>query len=890
MNADPRASGPDADWWCTSPDALFAALGSSANGLDAATAQRRLAAEGPNLLRRRREWPLVMRFLARFANPLIAVLLAASIISALLGDQASFGFVAIVVLLSVALDFVQEHRAGQAALALQRSVALRAQVLRDGAAVEVPVQALVRGDVVLLAAGSLVPADGRLIDANDLFVNQAALTGEAYPVEKRSAAACQGAPDAAAPPTGAGPGDSALAGPTVLLMGSSVVSGSARLLLCATGDATELGRIAHTLADAPPPTSFEHGTRAFGMLLTRMTIGLVLFVLLVNALQHRPLLESLMFAVALAVGLTPELLPMIVSVTLARGALRMARQKVIVKRLSAIEDLGAMDVLATDKTGTLTEARIRLEQHLDAAGNDSAHVLELAYLNSHFETGLKSPLDDAILAHRPHDVSPWRKLGEVPFDFERRRVSVLVERDGQRLLIVKGAPEDILALCATCESGATPVVLDAAGRAAIAERIEAFGYQGLRVLAVATRRVADAGVRMSAADEHDMVFAGFVAFLDPPKLSAAQALHDLQAHGVACKIVTGDNEAVTQHLAGVLGVAVRGVLTGREIARMDDAALGAAAERSNLFCRVTPAQKNRIVLALKGRGHVVGFLGDGINDATALHCADIGISVDDAVDVAKQAADLVLLERDLAVLRQGVLEGRRTFANVMKYIMMATSSNFGNMVSMAAAALFIPFLPMLPVQILLNNFLYDLSEVAIPLDRVDPSQLRRPKVWDIAFIRNFMIAFGSLSSVFDLLTFAILIEVLKAGEAQFRTAWFVESMATQVLVVFVIRTRARPWRSRPAPWLNVSTLATAALAVVLPYTALGGAFGFVALPLWFVAAVGALTGVYLVAAEFAKQRFYRLTSLKRVQRRRPILETRHGGAPQGRPPPPPARR
>ena len=869
----PGAPARDARWWGAPIADLYAALGTGPAGLGAAAARQRLAADGPNALQHRREWPLVARFLARFANPLIAVLLAASIISALLGDKASFGFVAVVVLMSVTLDFVQEHRAGQAALALQRSVALRSQVLRDGVAVEAPVADLVRGDIVLLAAGSLVPADGRLIDATDLFVNQAALTGEAYPVEKRVAdagTACAEAPGSAAsaasntaPELAPQSADSALGAPSALLMGSSVVSGSARLLLCATGDATELGRIAHALSDQPPLTSFERGTRGFGLLLTRMTIGLVLFVLLVSAVRHRPLLESLMFAVALAVGLTPELLPMIVSVTLARGALRMARQKVIVKRLSAIEDLGAMDVLATDKTGTLTEACIRLEQHLDASGHDSARVLELAYLNSHFETGLKSPLDDAILAHQPLDISAWRKLGEVPFDFERRRVSVLVERDGQRLLIVKGAPEDILALCATCESGASIETLDAAGRAAIGSRIDAFGHQGLRVLAVATRQIDAAAPPMSVAAERDMVYAGFVAFLDPPKLSAAQALHDLHAQGVACKIVTGDNEAVTQHLAGVLGLTVRGVLTGHEIAHMDDAALGAAAVRCNLFCRVTPAQKNRIVLALKARGHVVGFLGDGINDATALHSADIGISVDDAVDVAKQAADLVLLEHDLAVLRQGVLEGRRTFVNVMKYIMMATSSNFGNMVSMAAAALFIPFLPMLPVQILLNNFLYDLSEVAIPLDRVDSTALRRPKVWDLVFIRNFMLAFGSLSSLFDLLTFALLIVVLKAGEAQFQTAWFVESMATQVLVVFVIRTRALPWRSRPAPWLTVTTLATALGAVALPYTPLGAAFGFVPLPAWFIAALAGLTAAYLVATEYAKQRFYRLTPLKR---------------------------
>lgn len=858
MNPPAPLAPAAASWWSAPVAELLGALRSSADGLAQAAAADRLAIDGPNLLQHRHEWPLVARFLARLANPLIAVLLVASIVSALLGDHASFAFVAIIVLLSVTLDFVQEHRAGQAALALQHSVALRARVLRDGAPCELPVADLVRGDVVLLAAGSLVPADGRLLEAKDLFVNQAALTGEAYPVEKRASPELEEA-------------DSPASSGHTLLMGSSVVSGTARLLLCATGGQTTLGSVAHSLAGEPPPTSFERGARGFSMLLTRMTITLVLFVLLVNALQHRPLLDSFMFAVALAVGLTPELLPMIVSVTLARGALRMARQKVIVKRLSAIEDLGAMDVLATDKTGTLTEARIRLEQHLDPAGRDSPRVLELAQLNSHFETGLKSPLDEAILAHSAPDVAAWRKLDEVPFDFERRRVSVLVEQPGQRLLVVKGAPEDLVALCVARDGEGEPVVLDDAARAALAAQIEAFGQQGLRVLGVATRRVEDNSAPMSAADEHALVFAGFLTFLDPPKLSAGQALRDLHACGISCRIVTGDNEAVTQHLAAVLGLPVHGVLTGKQVAAMDDLALSASVAHTNLFCRVTPEQKSRIVLALKARGHVVGYLGDGINDATALHSADIGISVDDAVDVAKQAADLVLMERDLSVLRQSVLEGRRTFVNVMKYIMMATSSNFGNMVSMAAAALFVPFLPMLPVQILLNNFLYDLSEVALPLDHVDSAQLRRPKTWDIGFIRNFMLALGTLSSLFDLLTFALLIEVLKAGEATFQTAWFVESMATQVLVVFVIRTRKLPWRSRPSLWLSAATLATAAGAVALPFTPLGAAFGFVPLPLWFLAALAGMTAVYLVCAEGAKQLFYRLMPLKRPRHRPPRI-------------------
>ncbi|WP_372524375.1 magnesium-translocating P-type ATPase [Piscinibacter sp.] len=847
--ANPPEAPPSAGtrWWCEPLPALLAQLQARAEGLDAAQAGLRLRQFGPNAIRRQREWPLVLRFLARLANPLILVLLLASLISALMGDKASFGFVAVIVVLSVTLDFVQEHRAGQAAQALQNSVALKARLLRAGAPLELPAAQIVPGDVLLLAAGNLIPADARVLEANDFFVNQAQLTGEAYPVEKRAVTA---------------PAESteAVAADSAVFMGSSVVAGSARVLVCETGDATALGRIAHALVAEAPPTAFERGIRRFSLLLTRMTIALVLFVLLVNTLYHRPLLDSFLFAVALAVGLTPELLPMIVSVTLARGARRMAAHSVIVKRLSAIEDLGAMDVLCTDKTGTLTEAKIRLERHLDAQGQDSAHVFELAYLNSAFETGLKSPLDEAILAHQVLDTAAWHKLDEVPFDFERRRVSVLVERDGRRLLIVKGAPEDILRVCVGCETaGGGTGPLTAADRADITRRFDAFGAEGLRVLALATRRVDDADTDMTAADEHDLVFAGFVAFLDPPKLSAGQALRDLQARGIAPKIVTGDNEAVTRHLCTVLRFAVRGLLTGPAIAQMDDWALRAAVQRSNVFCRVTPEQKNRIVLALQARGHVVGYLGDGINDAPPLHSADVGISVDGAVDVATQAADLVLMEHDLDVLRQGVLEGRRTFVNVMKYIMMATSSNFGNMASMAAAALFVPFLPMLPVQILLNNFLYDLSEIPIPLDQVDSAELRRPKPWNIALVRNFMLCFGPLSSLFDFITFAVLIFVLKATEATFQTAWFIESMATQVLVVFVIRTRGVPWRSHPSPWLTTSTLAVAAVALMLPFTPLGAAFGFVPVPWWFIATVVALTASYLVAAEALKHVFHRLT-------------------------------
>jgi len=845
-------------WWRPSEAAALRALRCGPQGLTQRQAAARLRHQGPNRLQTPAGPSLLRALASRLANPLILVLLAASLVSAFTGDAISFVVIAAMVIMSIALDMVQEHRAGRAVEALRHSVALRVRAWRDGRLVDMPALNLVAGDIVELGAGDLVAADGRLLSATDFFVNQASLTGEAYPVEKRPLADASDAPDA-------------LSCAHAVFMGSSVISGSARMLVCATGRHTELGRIAHTLAVEPPPTAFERGTRRFGVMLTRAILGLVLFVLLTNTLYHRPLLESFLFAVALAVGLTPELLPMIVSVTLARGAVRMARGNVIVKRLAAVQDLGAMDVLCTDKTGTLTEAQLRIERTFDASGKDAPHVIELAWLNSRFETGLKSPLDDAILAEPGIDASAWRKLDEVPFDFERRRVSVLLERDGTRLLIAKGAPEDILRLSTAVETPDGPQALDAATRERIERSLVDHGQQGLRLLAVATRRIEDASSDVSAADEHDFVFVGLVAFADPPKLSTAAALRSLAEHGIALKIVTGDNEFVTRHLCGVLQIPVAGVLTGTQIAAMDDAGLRAAAERTNLFCRVTPEQKNRVVQALQARGHVVGYLGDGINDAPPLHSADVGISVDAAVDVAKQAADLVLLQHDLGVLRDGVREGRRTLINVNKYVLMATSSNFGNMVSMAAAALFLPFLPMRPVQILLNNFLYDLSELPIPTDRVDDSDLLAPRRWDTPFVRNFMLCFGPVSSLFDLLAFALLYKVLHTPAEVFQAAWFVESMATQVLVIFVIRTTRSCWRDRPSPWLVLTSVSVVAAAFALPYLPWGHVFGFVPLPPEVLGLVVLLTLAYLAVAEAAKHVFYRLIAVKPVEGRMAIV-------------------
>ena len=826
--------------------ALEGSLESSSNGISSKQARSRLKRFGSNRLHDQPARSLAVTFLRRFGNPLVLILIAASAISALSGEVASFVIIITLVLGSVTLDFVQEHRAERVAQRLHQSVQLRARVLRDGMTRAVPVTQIVPGDVVVLCAGSLVPADGRLFEARDLFVNQAMLTGESFPVEKR-------------PADLAGSNVALQDADTALFMGTSVISGSGRMLVCRTGGATAIGGIADSISAAPLPTPFELGIRQFGMLIMRLTLLMVLFVLMVNAANHQPLLESFLFAVALAVGLTPELLPMVVSVTLSRGALRVAARHVIVKRLAAIHDLGAMDVLCTDKTGTLTEAKIRLERHVDVTGHERERVLQLAYVNSYFETGLKSPLDEAILAHKHIDVGRWKKIDEAPFDFERRRVSVLVDDGKARMLVVKGAPEEILKLSTHFASGDPGVQMpwDVAALASAEHQCGALGADGFRVLGIAFKPVPRTHEHAVVSDEEELVFAGFAAFLDPPKASAARAFAALAASGVAVKILTGDNEQVTRHICAKLGLQVTGVLTGAEISRMDDSSLRARAPSSNLFCRVNPAQKNRIILALKARGHVVGYLGDGINDAPALHCADVSLSVDTAVDVAKHTADLILLRHDLGVLHDGVLEGRRTFANIRKYIMMGTSSNFGNMFSMAGASLFLPFLPMLPTQILLNNILYDISEVPIPLDRVDAEEMRMPQAWDMGFIRNFMWVIGSVSSLFDFLTFYVLLVVLQADAALFQTGWFVESLATQVFVIFIIRTRGSPLASRPSGALLATSLAVVALALLLPVTSLGMKFGFTPLPWAFYAILGLMLSSYLAIVERVKRLFYR---------------------------------
>jgi Mg2+-importing ATPase len=841
--AEPLGIGKSAFW--NQPLATtLTDFGASAEGLSAAEADGRLRRYGPNDATTQRRSHVAARFVGRFRNPLVILLLVASALSALTGDVASFAIVVTIVVASVLLDFIQETRAQGAVEALQKKVALRTDVRRDGVHSQLAVAALVPGDVVTLSAGDLVPADGRLMACRDFFVDQALLTGESFPVEKHAA-------DPATPVMEISDATNAA------LAGSSVISGSATLLVCRTGRATALGALAGTLIAKPPPNAFESGLRRFTALILRITVVLVLLVMAESLFFHRPWLQSLMFALALAVALAPELLPMIVTVTLSRGAVRLARQRVIVKWLPAIHNLGAMDVLCTDKTGTLTEARIKLVRHVGPTGEESERVFELAFLNSHFETGLRSPLDDAILEHAKFDAQSWRKIDEVPFDFERRRVSVLLQKNGGRLLIVKGAPEDILRLSTHLEAAdGTAQPMTPAMRAALGDRFEQLGADGMRALAIATREVGlDHGTAI-VDDETELTFAGFAAFLDPPKASAAPALRALAAAGVAVKVLTGDNERVARHLVGELGLPEPDIITGDELAAMSEAALLGRLARANLFCRVTPPQKLRVLLALKRTGQSVGFLGDGINDAPALHAADVGISVDSAADVAKSAAQVILLEPDLGVLHDGVMEGRRTVVNVNKYILMASSANLGNIISMVLAGLILPFLPLLPIQVLLTNLIYDGAQLGLPMDHVDPESVEKPVHWDIRLIERFMLVVGPVSTVFDVLTFGVLLLLFHAGEMLFRTGWFVESLVTQCLMIFAVRTRRHLFASKPHPTVAALAFGAVALTVVLPFLPVGVWFHFVAPPAPYFGFLLLVVGGFLVTTELMKRLFY----------------------------------
>jgi Mg2+-importing ATPase len=832
-------AGAAGTFWSSTAEELAARLGSSPVGLSSEEAAARRRRFGPNLLARRRRTDLPALVLAQLGSPIVLILLAATGLAFFVGDASDAAIVLTIVVASAALGVWQEHGASRAVEALLAQVATRAQVLRDGETIDCPIADVVPGDVALLSAGRSVPGDGVLLEARDLFISEAALTGESEPAEK-------------AP--GTSPADAPLArrGGAVFL-GTHVISGAARTLIVATGAATELGRVASRVASQPPETDFEHGLRRFGYLLLELTLLLVLGIFAVNVYLARPVLEALMFSLALAIGLTPQLLPAIVAVTLARGAARMAATKTIVKRLPAIENLGSMTVLCCDKTGTLTEGTLTFEGAVDADGNPSDRALRLAFLNAAHETGYASPLDAALRAQAVCPVVAADKRDEIPFDFVRRRLSVLLGADGG-ILVTKGAVAAVLAICDKVETPAGVVPLD--GRRDEIEAAYAGACDdGLRVIAVAYRSLPNVTC-VSRDDEREMTFAGLLRFHDPPKPDVRAALDELGQLGVAVKIVTGDNALATRALARKLGMPGAVVATGAELRRADAAALPAMARNVDLFAEVEPNQKEQIVTALRRAGQVVGFMGDGINDAPALHAADVGISVAGAADVAREAADVVLLEKALAVVARGLREGRRTFANTLKYVFMATSANFGNMFSMAGASLFLPFLPLVPKQVLLTNLLTDLPEMAIASDAVDPEATATPQRWDVAMIRRFMLQFGLLSSVFDYMTFGALLLLVGPKPAAFRTGWFIESVVSAASVVLVIRSRRPLGQSRPGQGLARATAVCLLATVLLPFSALAAPLGLTRPPPDVLMLIAGIVAAYVAAAELLKRRFY----------------------------------
>lgn len=830
-----------APFWSLSASKLFEQLQTNQQGLTDDEAKQRLSQYGANRLKPPKRSDAVSLLLAQFKSPIVLILIFAAILSFFLRDLTDAVIILTIVLVSGLLGFWQERGAADAVQRLLAIVQIKAMVLRDGNPKEIPIEEVVPGDIVLLNAGDVVPGDCLVLELKDLFVNEASLTGETYPVEKT---------------VGELSSETPLGQRTnALFMGTHVVSGTAKAVAVRTGKETEFGKVSEKLKLRPPETEFERGIRRFGYFLMEVTLVLVIVIFAVNVYLKRPVLESFLFALALAVGLTPQLLPAIISINLAHGAKRMAQKKVIIKRLASIENFGSMEVLCSDKTGTLTEGVVRLHSTLDVEGHANEKTLLHAYLNSFYQTGFTNPIDEAIRAHRAFDLSRYRKLDEVPYDFVRKRLSILVSDNGQHRMVTKGALKNVLAVCSSAETSSGAVDI-AAVREQILHRFEDYSRKGFRLLGVAYRDLGSTS-RITKDHENGMTFLGFLVLFDPPKPGIAETLNDLKHLGVSFKIITGDNHLVAANVCQQVGTLHPRILTGADLDQMSDEALLKRVGDVDVIAEVEPNQKERIILALKKAGGVVGFMGDGINDASALHAADVGISVNTAVDVAKEAADIVLLEKELDVLIDGVHEGRTTFANTLKYVFMATSANFGNMFSMAGASLFLPFLPLLPKQILLTNLLTDFPEMTIATDRVDHELIDRPRRWNIRFIRQFMITFGLVSSIFDYLTFGALLWILHASVEQFRTGWFIESVISASLIVLVIRSRRPFFKSLPGKYLFIATLLVVAATLLFPFSIFGSLFGFSALPVSFMAVVGMIVGLYIVAADLAKLVFYK---------------------------------
>ncbi len=835
MNSLPEA------FWAARPSDLLEQLQSTPQGLANEEAKQRLARFGANrLTSKRRSDPLTL-LLNQFKSPIIVILLLAAALSLFLHDPTDAIIILAIVIISGLLGFWQERGAANAVENLLALVQIKAKTLRDGAPGEINVEEVVPGDVVILSAGDGIPGDCMVLESKHLFVNEAALTGETYPAEKTA---------------GALPAETVLSQRTnTLFMGTHVVSGSAKAVVVHTGKSTEFGKVSERLKLKPPETEFERGVRRFGYLLMEVTSVLVIAIFAVNVYLARPVLDSFIFSLALAVGLTPQLLPTIISINLSHGASRMPREKVIVKRLSSIENFGSMSVLCSDKTGTLTEGVVRVHSALDIYGNKSEKVLLYAYLNAAYETGFANPVDEAIRNLKELDISNYHKLDELPYDFVRKRLSILVSDSERRFIITKGALQNVLSVCSRAEAQAGDNVDIDEVQKEVQERYEEFGKRGFRTLGLAYR---EAGVEAAMTRDHesDMTFLGFLVLFDPAKPQIIDALTRLNQLGVSLKVITGDNRLVAASICQHIGLPRPEIITGSDLRRMSDEALITRVNVVDIFAEVEPNQKERIILALKKSGKVVGFMGDGINDASALHAADVGVSVEGAVDVAKNAADIVLLEKDLTVLEKGIREGRITFANTLKYVFMATSANFGNMFSMAGASLFLPFLPLLPKQILLTNLMTDFPEMAIAADNVDPEMVKRPRRWDIKFIRRFMLIFGCLSSVFDYITFGVLLLIFGASPERFRTGWFMESVISASLIVLVIRSRRAFFKSSPGKYLVMATLLVVGLTLLFPFSPAAALFGFRPLPIFFILVMTLIVVSYIIAAELLKRRFY----------------------------------
>jgi P-type Mg2+ transporter len=829
-------------FWSLSASDLLKKLNVNESGLTNEESKKRLAEYGANRLKPPNKSNVLTLLISQFKSPIILILLFATALSLALGNFVDASIILVIVLISGLLGFWQEHGASDAVEKLLAIVQIKAAVLRDGTEQEIPVEGIVPGDIVILNAGDIVPGDCLLVESKDVFVDEAMLTGETFPVEKLISVL---------------PADTTLSMRTnSVWMGTHIVSGSAKALVIHTGKVTEFGKVSERLKLKSPETEFERGIRRFGYFLGEVTLILVVLIFGINVYLSRPVLDSFLFSLALAVGLTPQLLPAIISINLAHGAKNMAKKKVIVKRLASIENFGSMNVICSDKTGTLTEGIVNVESTLDVNGASSDKVFLFAYINAFYESGFTNPIDEAIRNKQKIDISDYKKADEIPYDFLRKLLSISVIKDGKHLMITKGALTNILDVCSSAETQEGTVVDIKTVQEQIQKQFTRFSNNGFRTLGIAYKNMPDESP-IKKDDESGMTFLGFITLFDPPKPNISETIEQLKLLGVSLKVITGDNHLVAANISQKMGLSNTKIITGTDVHQTSDSALIKLVSQFDVFAEIEPNQKERIIIALRKAGNVVAYMGDGINDASALHAADVGISVDTAADVAKDAADIVLLEKDLGVLIEGVREGRTTFANTLKYVFMATSANFGNMFSMAGVSLFIPFLPLLPKQILLTNLMTDFPEMTIATDNVDNEMVDHPRRWDIKAIRKFMITFGLVSSIFDYLTFGLLLLILNADEGQFRTGWFLESVISASFIVLVIRSRKPFFKSRPGKYLLIATFSVIVVTLILPYTPLGSIFGFVPLSISTYMLILLIVVVYILAAEIAKSIFYK---------------------------------